>query len=219
MNEELWKKIIVLHNTNKALFIWCEDNGVQLKSFLQPNNELKNAWEHVVRAKANELGMTSAPDPEYIKRNLDKVLGHEYRAFFDICDWLSMNLRAKLIELLQPYDNTAINTIIPTYYTEIRPQLDKICNEIAKLRSTKDIALTDDIQQHVNDYNEIIKKLIADLTRISTCVPALEEYKCKNTKVESKGYWREVGLLVIGGVILAFAEWIFSFFSKPTAPH
>ena len=211
MNEELWKKIIVLHNTNKALFIWCEDNGVQLKSFLQPNNELKNAWEHVVRAKANELGVTGAPNPEYIKRNLDKVLGHEYRAFFDICDWLSMNLRARLINLLAPYDNAAINAVIPDYYTDVRPKLDQICNEIAKLRSSKDIALTDDIQKHVEDYNGIINKLISDVTKISTAIPALEEFKQKNTKVESKGYGKEIVLLILGAIALALAEWVFSF--------
>ena len=214
MNEELWKKIIVLHNTNKALLIWCEDNGVQLKSFLQPNNELKNAWEHVVRAKANELGISGAPNEEYIKKNLDKVLGHEYRAFFDICDWLSMNLRARIIESLNPYDNETINAIVPAYYTEVRPKLDEICNGIATLRSTKDIALTDDIQRHVNEYNEIIKKLIADVSKISTCIPALEEYKKKNKVVESKGYQKEISLLIIGAAILAFAEWVFSFFGE-----
>lgn len=212
MNDE-WKKIIVLHNTNKALFIWCEDNGVQLKSFLQPNNELKNAWEHVVRAKANELAVSGQqPNDEYIKKNLDKVLGHEYRAFFDICDWLSLNLRSKIIDLLSPYDNGTINAVIPDYYTEIRPKLDEICKGIANLRSTKDIALTDDIQKHVNDYNTIINKLIADVTAISSRIPALEEYKRKNVVVESKGYWKEIKLLVIGAALLAFAEWVFSLF-------
>jgi hypothetical protein len=212
MNEELWRKIIVLHNTNKALFIWCEDNGIQLKSFLQPNNELKNAWEHVVRAKANELGINGSPDAEYIKKNLDKVLGHEYRAFFDICDWLSMNLRAKIIEILGPYDNTTINAVIPDYYTEVRPKLDELCADIASLRSSKDISMTDNIQKHVEDYNEIIKKLIADITKITTCIPALEEYKKKSAVIESKGYWKEIGLIIIGGIALAFMEWIFGFF-------
>src|SRR5271157_4774385 len=109
MNEKLWEQIVVLHNTNKSFFIWCEENDVHLKSFLQPNNELKNAWEHAIRAKGNELGMTGVKDDKYIEFNLQKVLSHEYRAFFDICDWLSLILRQRIQDTLKPYDNETIN--------------------------------------------------------------------------------------------------------------
>lgn len=218
MNKGLWETIVVVHNTNKALFIWCEENGIHLKSFLQPNNELKNAWEHVVRAKANELGI--GPEPtnlDYIKANLDKVLGHEYRAFFDICDWLSMNLRKRVIDHLGPYDNETINAVIPRYYTEIRPKTEQLCNEIAKLRTSKDIAREDDIIKHVHDYNAIISKLIEDLTNISTSIPALEEHKAKKRIIEKRSEvkfqrWDVIKLIfaaVVGAAVSLFGKWLY----------
>ncbi len=209
MNEKLWEKIVIIHNTNKSLFIWCEENDCQLKSFLQPNNELKNAWEHAIRAKGNELGLTGKPDNKYIENNLESVLSHEYRAFFDICDWLSINLRQRLIQTLQPYDNETINAVIPNYYIEIRPKADKFCDDIAKLRSSKDIAIDDEIIAHVGGYTTIINTLIEEeVTNLSSKVAGLEEHKCKKETGERKGYWKEAILVIIGAVLFAVGEWV-----------
>jgi hypothetical protein len=214
MNDKLWEKIVVVHNTNKTLFIWCEENGVQLRSFLQPNNELKNAWEHAVRAKGNELGLTGPMDADYIALNLEKVLSHEYRAFFDICDWLSVNLRQRLIATLKPYDNETINAVIPNYYTEIRPQIEKFCKDIADLRASKDITSKEDIIPHVEQYRIIIESLIGDLTNLSSKVAGLEEYKSRKHIDDRKLGRRELALVVIGAVLFAVGEWGVSLFSS-----
>jgi hypothetical protein len=210
MNNELWGKIVTVHNTSKALFIWCEESDIRLNSFLQPNNELKNAWEHAIRAKANELGFTAEPanNADYIEANLDKVLGHEYRAFFDICDWLSVNLRKRIIDYLGPYDNEAINAVIPTYYTDIRPKYERFCSEIAKLRATKDIGKSHEIVEHVADYNGIVLELIGQMETISASVPALEEYKRKQKSSGSKGFRKELFLVALGAALFALGEWL-----------
>ena len=166
-------------------------------------------------SKAAELGILTPPNVDtYVEESLTDALAHEYRAFFDICDWLSMNLRKRLIDLLQPYDNETINSVIPKYYEDIRPRCDSFCSEIAKLRTAKDIGLPADIIAQTEKYNRIIQGLMEDVSKISQCVPALEEYKSKKGKRESKGYWKEVGLLAIGAVLLAVAEWFMGFFSK-----
>lgn len=213
MHEELWKKIVIVHNSGKAYFLWCEENGVQLKSFLQPNNEFKNAWEHFTRGKAIELGLKTTDNPNYMDECLGAILSHEYRAFFDVCDWLSMTLRDKIISQLAPYDHETITAVIPEYYTKIRPNLDQACNEIAKLRGCKDVAQAD-ILGHVDKYDAILKDLIKDVQQVETFVPTLEENKISRKVCESKSSGREIKFIILGAVILAMAEWIFSLFSK-----
>ncbi|MCX6930783.1 MAG: hypothetical protein NT154_47410 [Verrucomicrobia bacterium] len=203
MNEEVWKKIVVVHNTNKSLFIWCEENGVELRTFLQPHNELKNAYEHLVRAKANELGLAGGPpDASYISANLEKVLAHEYRAFYDICDWVSMTLRKQMIDLLGPYDNETINTVVPNYYSDLRPKLDKLCTDIGNLRSSKDIALGHVIHDHVTAYTKIIDTLIESLSKITSSIPALEEHKKRKAVAEARGARKVQTWGIIKGVFL-----------------
>jgi hypothetical protein len=201
MNNELWEKIVVVHNSSKALFLWCEENNIELKSFLQPNNELKNAWEHVVRAKANELAVVGKPDPIYIENNLVSALGHEYRAFFDICDWLSIILRERLSRLLEPYDNKTISNVIPIYYTQIRPQFERLNTDIAKLRGNKNIAQKDDIINHVTEYNAIMEKLIDWITSISESVPALEDYKKREEAADTRAKIWDLLKLVLAAVV------------------
>jgi hypothetical protein len=156
--QEIWRAIVILHNTNKDIFIWCEENEVNFKSFLQPNNELKNAWEHVVRAKANELGLVGTPDPDYQKKCLEDAMAHEYRAFFDICDWASIIFREKFIEMLKPYDEKTINAVIPDY-PEIRAKFDQASAIILGLREGKDIARGADILHRVDTYKTVLENL------------------------------------------------------------
>jgi hypothetical protein len=212
MHEALWTKIVTVHNYNKTFFIWCEENGIGLKSFLQPNNELKNAWEHSVRAKSNELGIAidennpNAPDANYQESCLKDALKHEYRAFFDICDWLSWTLRTLVQKDLAPYDHEAISEVIPDYFSEIRPRLDAASHEIAKLRCKKD-AEAGDIIAHVEKYNSVLTALIKDIEKIRNSVGALADYKKRRKASKIKEYFLVIVLgAAIGGAFIAFFD-------------
>jgi hypothetical protein len=212
MHEVLWTKIVTVHNYNKTFFIWCEENGIGLKSFLQPNNELKNAWEHSVRAKANELGMAidennpNAPDGNYQENCLKDALKHEYRAFFDIGDWLSWTLRTLVQKDLSPYDHEAIAEVIPAYYSEIRPRLDAASQEIAKLRCKKD-AEAGDILAHVEKYNSVLTGLIKDVENIRNSLGALNDYTKRRKKSKIKEFLIVIVLgAIIGGFFIALFD-------------
>lgn len=43
--DELWKRIVVVHNTAKALYLFAEEQGPGFKRLLQPDNEWKNSAE------------------------------------------------------------------------------------------------------------------------------------------------------------------------------
>lgn len=120
-------------------------------------------------------------------------------------------MRQKIINALETYDNKCITAVIPEYYPKIRPNLEKINSEIARIREGKDIgkdisadkALIDQVEC----YKEKLEELLTYHETIITKVPALEQYKNKEAK---KDFRQKVIGFVIGvvvtviGVIIAY---------------
>jgi hypothetical protein len=197
MHEEIWKKIIILHVQSKSLILKAEEFDRDFKGFLQPFSEQRSALEHIIRARAAELSLINADiSDSYVKDNLQKALGHAYRAFFDIADWLGLRIREKFIVLFSPYSNSTISEVAPQYYKTIRPQIEKISSRIAAIREKKDIDRNEDaVLQEVQDYKTVIEELLKDYLEMLPLVPALEEHKRKeDKKVSIERLW----LLVIG---------------------
>lgn len=199
--QEIWRRVVEIHNRTKARLIYCEEAEVEHKTFLQPRNELCNALEHIIRAKAHELGLGSAVGvgPDYEIDSLDKALGHEFRAFYDVCDWLSIILREEIARDLGRYSPEVIQKVIPEYYTTIRPKLDGIPGRIAALRAKKDIKA--EILNEVLEYDRVLDELMQFRQELAPKIPSLEELQ----KGERRGKWANwtnaVLLLVLGAAI------------------
>ena len=69
----------------------------------------------------------------YIKGNLEKAYGHEYRAFFDTADWLAYNLRHNLRERINVIPYNKRNQLIPNCKETIK-LLNQYPFEISNLR-------------------------------------------------------------------------------------
>lgn len=205
-NIDQWVKIVELHQCTKELFLLAEEHESGFKDFLQPIQEQKHAYEHILRAQSHLLGLKTETE-EYYKKSLSKALGHEYRSFFDTADWLSMRLREKTINLLMPYTNQNISAICPEYYRAIRPRLEKINVEIAKIREEKDVA-NEHILLGVKAYKNEIVELVGMINRIHSCIPSLEEYMNKEKTRSLMGlmikilFWLATVGVTIGAVYL-----------------
>ena len=66
-----------------------------------------------MRAYSNQY--TDNIDENYIKTNFEKAIGHEYRAFFDTADFLSIVLRQKIAERLSQYSLLEIKSVWEEY--------------------------------------------------------------------------------------------------------
>ena len=75
----------------------------------------------------------------YAAKNLDKMLGHQYRAFFDAADELAIRLRRKLSKLVEPFDSETLTTGWEDYYRHVRCELERMNREIAGIRMGKDV--------------------------------------------------------------------------------
>jgi len=187
--DEKWRKIVEIHNSTKALYLLSEEITTELFAFYQPINELRNAEEHIVRSKSAELGMSSHGNAEetknYIEGALDSALGHEYRAFFDTCDWLAMELRGQIDSDLDGYSRETINSVLPDYYPKTRLRIEEISQKIATLRGEKDIDKTGVIVNGVKSYEDIIKELHEIRKNINSNVSRFEEYVKNVKKIEA----------------------------------
>jgi hypothetical protein len=169
-------------------------------------NEIANAEEHIIRSQAARLGIGCDQDDEKAKKDLDKALGHTYRAFFDIADFISsMILRKKIREILAPYSTSAIQAVIPDYYSTIRPRLEDTSKEIAKIRGSKDIAKGNNILNEVIEYESAIETIFYDYQAIIKKIPALEEYKQKEAEESKAQDHRQIKYIITGALIGAIA--------------
>jgi len=174
-----WEQIVQLQQYTKELILLAEEYEFEWRTFLQPVLEQRSALDHVCRAASLQIndGSKQKPDLKRAKINLDKAVGHLYRAFFDTADWISAILREKIISELQGYDTDTIGKVIPDYYQKIRPDIEQISQEISRLRNQKDISSSRTIIQEVNEYNDKIHDLLNHYMNIITKKGFLEEFK------------------------------------------
>jgi hypothetical protein len=186
------KKVVELYLRVKKIMIIAEETAEEdFKTFLQPHFELNRAFDHLNRVKAAEFKLTEDTIPtieKYIEDNYSKAIGHLYRAFFDVTDWLSMKIRKSITDTLQGYSNECINTVVPNYYSNIKPKIYQISNDIASIRNQKDIGNLG-TRGLMAKYEKIIYELNDEANKIKSATGALEEYAKREKKEKS---WNEI---------------------------
>lgn len=203
MHEDFWKKIVQIHGHAKALTLRAEELDPKQEIFFPSIIQQRDGHDHVMRAKAAKLGLKSFEDEPskeaYVVSNLDKALGHEYRAFFDIADWLAI-LYQKINTALCRYSSEAIDAVLPRYYTEIVPKVEKLHREIAAIRNKKDIGSGDGVLEQVQEYRELLDGLDEDWCQIIDSKSALEHRRRseKRKGLQSVLIKLAIGLLLAG---------------------
>lgn len=210
MDEKInWEELFNLYNTIKWLYALCEETDPELNTNLQPLNEFRAALDHLMRIVAienlEEYKEKSAID------EAKKLRSHLRRAFFDICDMVSINYRNKIIDALHDYSFEEIQSALPTYYSEIRPRIEAISEEIAFVRTKKRFTSSEEEEAAVDSYPEIIKELQGYYKTVSVAVPSLLDIRQKNKKKELNNYFVQwvipIGGIVVGAII-AVIGWI-----------
>lgn len=157
----LWKKIYQLHQKTKIYLLTAEEISENGDALIQPLKEHRDAYGHIVRIFAS----TTKKVPEgydyysYIKGNLEKAYGHEYRAFFDTADWLAYNLRHNLRERINAIPYNKRNQLIPNCKETIK-LLNQYPFEISNLRNDKDIVKESDSDETIKEYENLLRQLI-----------------------------------------------------------
>jgi len=204
MLDVLWAQIVEVHNEAKTLFLLGEElEHEHFRDFIQPINEHRHSLEHIVRAKANSLGLDpDGANETYQHDSLRKALGHEYRAFFDCADWIAIILREDIENTLRPYDADSIKDALPDYYSRLRGRVTEISIAIAQKRGDKNVSKADKILNDVREYKVILDELRGLHKRVTTAQDALEDHRSRTRKTRvNKWILGIAGSLVVAGIV------------------
>lgn len=150
-----WDILCKIHILTKHYTLLAEEFGFSMKTILQPIKEQRDAYEHIIRAYTK---MLEDSDADYASNNLSKAIGHEYRAFFDTIDYLTIIIREKIYAELEGHSYEEIKRIYPNY-DNLKEQLYDMPIKIAEYREKKDIG---DSQMLIfaKEYGDLMKTLL-----------------------------------------------------------
>lgn len=182
VNEEIiqLRKLADLYKTTKILIIYCEEIDPTFSSNIQVFKELKDAYDHLMRAVINSL---EENDPSYCRTHLDKAVGHTFRAAFDALDGTVISLREKISQILNEYPHEVVIHVLPSYWEE-RVKLDLLTERIGSHRNSKDVG--GNIDETLNQYVQDTAELTNFYKKITDCGPSLDDCHSRHKKRDVK---------------------------------
>lgn len=171
--EQNWKILCKIHILTKHYTLLAEEYNISLKTFLQPMKEQKDAYEHIIRAytRKYEKNILSEDDIKYISKNIEKAIGHEYRAYFDTIDYLTICLRELITRELKGVSYRELIKYYPQY-DEYKKFLLDVPEQITLYREKKDIG-SNEMLNFASEYGKIVDNLIEGYKHI--CYEAIRE--------------------------------------------
>lgn len=211
----LWGKALSLYGNLKQLLTLCEELGDNFKTFIHPMKEMRDALDHIMRAEEARRNHPEKDNPaiqEYSVTQLDKAVGHLYRGFFDAADWLALKLRQEVGRITRDYDNECLMAVLPEYYSKFTVDLRRVEKKIARMRSEKDIAKSNGaIIEEVDQYRQTINELLEIHDKVSSAVPALQEFKAKQDQTQraaqSWDFKTKLAVAVVSPLAAALIAW------------
>jgi len=194
------KRIADYYEVTKELILFAEQVDPLNKTLPQPINELRNCLDHLMRVVSSRLGGRKAQHGgDYAKTNMDKAYGHVYRAAYDTLDWVSLTLKGRIIDELEPFSVDTIQAALPEYYSRIRPRLETILIEdVAQLRMDKDVGLPG--EENLVRYGEVAAELKKLFFEVVNAKSALIEHHLRLRSSARRGVLRDIAVGTAGGV-------------------
>lgn len=155
-----WEILCKIHILTKHYTLLAEEYNISTRAFLQPMKEQKDAYEHIIRAytKKCEKRVLSEDDENYMAKNIEKAIGHEYRAYFDTIDYLTICLRELIAKQLSGVSYKDLISIYPDY-DKYKKILVEIPERIAEYREKKDIG-SREMLGFASEYGTVVDDLI-----------------------------------------------------------
>jgi hypothetical protein len=182
-DRDKWKSLVEIHYMTKALLLKAEEIDHDHEFYYPPLVQQRDTLEHIMRAAfalfyPEDFKKTVVGEGQdvsrYATRQMDKAIGHAYRALFDAADWLSIIFREQIHQTLAGYSRQAINTALPDFTPEAQPKIDAICLQIAELRNKKDIGSDDTVISGAEKYTKLVETLEQYWAKVRAAVPLLD---------------------------------------------
>lgn len=169
--QSYWNKICIIHGYTKHYQLIAEELHIG-DMFLQSLKEHRDAYDHIVRIFSIPILEEPPKDPDaYIRTNFQDAISHEYRAFCDTADWLSVICRNAIRLILSQFKLDEIKEKYPNY-AEIDPKIIDFSIRVAAEREHKDIA--GNLIDKVENYSKLLDEIIEYYKKIASAFPHVD---------------------------------------------
>jgi len=166
------KELYPLYERVKYAILLVENFDEKREMYVAPINQLRSALDHIFKS-VNIANETESCDYE-----LKEAKEHMERAGYDALELLAGSLGASVIKKLQIYDNETLTAIFPSYFTDVKPKITEIRQNVAERRLERK---TDSSKPFFAYFDEI-KELVEINKSVDRMIPSLQEYRSKGQK-------------------------------------
>ena len=180
------QKLVALYVQAKGLILYSEEIDPDSRSNIQVIKELRDAFDHLMRvfaARHTNIPPPGSVEQGYCQKNLEKAIGHVYRAAFDALDGTTISLKQQIAEILEPYPVEVLTEVIPNYWSR-KADLNRLVLDVAKNRASKDVGgdLASTFDNYVAD-NNALSTFYDEIVKLG---PTLDECKAQKKLSESR---------------------------------
>lgn len=183
---DLLKQICIEYINTKTLVSKAESVDIRSSANIQINKEFRDALSHILRVFGDQLLMNgekkASEGVDYYESNLDKAIGHIYRAGYDAIDGVAISIRESLNDTAH-FPASIKTQVIPNFAEKIA-RLDDFHKKITKYKDDKDIG-----QSSASTFSECIRELDIiknDAQEIEKAIPLMNEIFIEKTKDNKK---------------------------------
>jgi len=201
--EKKFEALADAYKQAKTLILYVEELDVSSRSNLQIVKELRDACDHLMRFFISRKGKLLASDLVAIHNsnlgNIDKALGHIYRATFDALDGAILSIKHSInIELLR-FPPHIIADVIKDYW-QIKLELSRLVMEITSIRDRKEV--NENTGDLLNEYVKNVHQMSEVYRKIIHAGPVLEEAYVAAKKKEKREHKAALRIKIIGGLVV-----------------
>ncbi len=175
----LSKQLVMLYRGVKGDVICSEKLSKRTAISAPAVNELRNAFDHNMRADAVWRHGASVPDGvesdafRYCEKNIEKAIGHVYRAGYDAFDIISLDKIQRIKRYLDDFRITTLHTVIDDYTGKIRKPFRAAIESCNNAKLGKDIEPRE-IQKHPQFYRPLtyLRSRLSSAATPSASLPA-----------------------------------------------
>ena len=191
-NDGKFAEIAVFYLDVRQRIIAAEREEEEQRLSITAISELRNALDHLMRAKAAEVGAISGDalsglsPGDYIDKNLDKALGHLYRASYDAYDIISIELIAKIDKLLETISRRTLYEVIPDAADRITAPYTKSTEVLKQAKSDKDVESENDRGRFFKAYEDATGALATILSYLQSVEVDLQRAEKEHREEEGR---------------------------------
>jgi hypothetical protein len=192
---ELSRKLSNLYLEVKSIMLFAEDEDLDQKLILTSVNEIRNAFDHVMRSFA---------DGESLKANFESATGHLYRAGFDAYEVISISIIKQIQDFRRSYSFEAIVAAYPDYYQKIIPRIEEIKRIKVSARGNKTINDKIKPEDHFKEFGKIVADLDKLKKEMDLHIFSIQEADKSFKKKQFRNRIIALFSTIIGGILVYF---------------